>query len=137
MIYLMGWYTSECVKQRGKLTLNMSGTILCAGGPEKKSGAERTRRKLPLTFSLHPRCHNPTYSAQTCLPYYLRFLLLWRDTMTMATLIIGQHLIRAGLHFQKFRLLSWWEAWLRANKHSAGDAESSASCSEGKQKTSF
>ena len=41
----------------------------------------------------------------------------------------GKHFIGAGLQFQRSRsLLSWWEAWLHAGRHGAGEvAESSTS----------
>jgi hypothetical protein len=41
----------------------------------------------------------------------------------------GEHLIGTGLQFQRFSsLLSWWEAWQHAGRHSAGEgAESSTS----------
>jgi hypothetical protein len=33
-----------------------------------------------------------------------------------------KHLIGAGLQFQKLSLLSsWWEAWLQAGRHGAGE----------------
>jgi hypothetical protein len=48
----------------------------------------------------------------------------------------GQHLIGAGLQVQRFSpLSSWQEAWQHPGRHGAGEgAESSTSCSEGKQK---
>jgi hypothetical protein len=48
--------------------------------------------------------------------------------MTKANFYKGQHLIGAGLHFQRFSPLSaWQEAWQCAGSHGAGGAESSAS----------
>jgi hypothetical protein len=70
---MMGWYTSECVKQRAKPTLDMSGTTLCAGSPERiQVGQKEPEENHHLNFFLYPSCHNPTHSAQTFFPYYLR-----------------------------------------------------------------
>jgi hypothetical protein len=45
-----------------------------------------------------------------------------------------QHLIEAGLQFQRFSSLSsWWEAWQHARRHGTGRAEISASWSERNQ----
>jgi hypothetical protein len=53
--------------------------------------------------------------------------------MTKATLV--QHLIGAGLQVLRFHpLSSYWESWQNPGRHGAGEAESSTSCSEGKQK---
>jgi hypothetical protein len=53
--------------------------------------------------------------------------------VTKATLI-KEYLIGAGLQFQRFSpLSSKHEAWQHPARHGAGGAESSTSCSEGKQ----
>lgn len=33
----------------------------------------------------------------------------------------GKHLIGAGLQFQRFSPLSWWEAWWRTGRHGSGE----------------
>jgi hypothetical protein len=51
----------------------------------------------------------------------------------------GQHLVGVDLQVQRFSpLSSWGEVWQHPGRHGAGGAESSTSCSEGKQeKTVF
>ena len=56
--------------------------------------------------------------------------------MIKATLIKREHLIGAGLQFQRFSPLSSWQgAWWHAGRHGAGElTESSTSASEGSRK---
>ena len=61
---------------------------------------------------LHPAPPNSAFKSTGRGPSFsgcLRVLLLWKDTMTKATLNKGKHLTEAGLQFQRFSPLSSWQ----------------------------
>ena len=63
---------------------------------------------------------------------WLGFTLLWKNTMTKATLIKDN--ISLGLAYWFWGSSSWREAWQRPHRHCTRGAESSTSCSKGRQK---
>jgi hypothetical protein len=91
-------------------------------------------------FNPNPFCklllwHKGLYLLSSLQYVLVRVLLLWRDTLTKATLSKGKDLIWAGSHFETFSPLSpWWEAWQFPGRHSVGEGpESSSPWSEGSQ----